>query len=282
MARGTKKMIKTDGVIYHTETQKEYDWLTEKLEEAGCKCNVSQIPPTKMDGWRDYGSETGLLVLKNVIWHINFVDDIDTKDYDYIEVSDLMENEIKTDKVIYHTKRQEEYNWLMQKLEADGCKWVYGELPTKFNDWGQYSTETCIRLKDKIMDYADFDFYKNESAYQDYEFIEVSDLMGQPYKDTKGKPKLSLVPPQVLFDIAEVREYGNAKYPADGADNWKRVDINDYKDALLRHTMKYIQNPKGKDEESGIEHYKHMACNIAFICEMERKDEKNWDMQDLR
>lgn len=62
-----ENLIKTDSVIYHTETQKEYDWLTEKLEAAGCKCNVSQIPPTKMDGWQDYGSETGLQVLKNVI-----------------------------------------------------------------------------------------------------------------------------------------------------------------------------------------------------------------------
>lgn len=98
----------------------------------------------------------------------------------------------------------------------------------------------------------------------------VSDLM-KPYKDTKGKPKLSLVPPQLLFDIAEVREYGNKKYPDGGKDNWKKVDIDDYKDALLRHTMKYLQDPKGKDEESGIEHYKHMACNIAFICELEKE-----------
>lgn len=60
-------MIKTDKVVYRPRTQEEYDWLMEQLHEAGCKCNVSQIPPTKMDGWRDYGSETGLLVLKNVL-----------------------------------------------------------------------------------------------------------------------------------------------------------------------------------------------------------------------
>lgn len=183
---------------------------------------------------------------------------------------------IKTDKVIYRTRTQEEYDWLMDKLEEDGFMWANGYFPTapkEGNNWREYFSETCIRIDDERIVFADFDFYKNDSEHKDYEFIEVSDLMGQPYKDTKGKPKLSLVPPQVLFDIAEVREYGNAKYPADGADNWKRVDINDYKDALLRHTMKYIQNPKGKDEESGIEHYKHMACNIAFICEMERKDE---------
>lgn len=184
---------------------------------------------------------------------------------------------IKTDKAIYRTRTLTEYDWLMENLEEAGCTWVDGKKPSESAKFYRYISDTCIFVEDKKLTYADFDFYNNKSYsdYKGYEFIEVSDLMGQPYKDTKGKPKLSLVPPQVLFDIAEVREYGNAKYPADGADNWKRVDINDYKDALLRHTMKYIQNPEGKDEESGIEHYKHMACNIAFICEMERKDEQD-------
>ena len=187
---------------------------------------------------------------------------------------------IKTDRVIYRTRTQEEYDWLIEKLGESGCRWYFGQKVTDYEDtWEIYGSETCIPIENKELTYTSLTYYReNPDDFENYDYIEVSDLMGQPYKDTKGKPKLSLVPPQVLFDIAEVREYGNAKYPADGADNWKGVDINDYKDALLRHTMKYIQNPKGKDEESGIEHYKHMACNIAFICEMERKDEKDWDM----
>lgn len=181
---------------------------------------------------------------------------------------------IKTDKVIYRTRTEEEYNWLLQQLEKADCWWCNEMSATLGKFYYRYLSDTCIWVEDKTITYGEYRYYKNNlQDYSTHELIEVSDLMGQPYKDTKGKPKLSLVPPQVLFDIAEVREYGNAKYPADGADNWKRVDINDYKDALLRHTMKYIQNPKGRDEESGIEHYKHMACNIAFICEMERKDE---------
>lgn len=27
-------------------------------------------------------------------------------------------------------------------------------------------------------------------------------------------------------------------------------------------------DPDSKDDESGIPHYKHMACNMAFICDM--------------
>lgn len=88
----------------------------------------------------------------------------------------------------------------------------------------------------------------------------------QSAKADAGKPRLSLVPLQVIFDIAQVREYGNEKYG--DPNNWKLVEMQRYVDAALRHFFKFVQDPKGKDEESGIEHYKHLACNIAFICEM--------------
>lgn len=177
---------------------------------------------------------------------------------------------IKTDNVIYHAGTEGEYYWLMEQLEEADCYWVRSHaLPTEYSYWLRNS-DICIRLEKKGISGLSRSKYET-GRYSYYEFIEVSDLM-HPYKDTAGKPKLSLVPPQIIFDIAEVREYGNAKYPSGGKDNWKKVDIDDYKDALLRHTMEYIQDPKGKDEESGIEHYKHMACNIAFICELEREN----------
>lgn len=179
---------------------------------------------------------------------------------------------IKTDKVIYHTRTQDEYDWLMRELEDADCYWGNGELATKGNYYYMCLSATCIWVNDKTITTDGIDFYKDNLKYKDYEFIEVSDIM-LPYKDTAGKPKLSLVPPQIIFDIAEVREYGNKKYPEGGKDNWKKVSIDDYKDALLRHTMKYLQDPESKDEESGIEHYKHMACNMAFICEMEKENE---------
>ena len=180
---------------------------------------------------------------------------------------------IKTDKVIYHTRTQEQYDWLMEQLEDADCCWSNGKSATQGKFHYVYSLDTVIWVNNKTIMYGNYGFYKNnQQEYGAYELIEVSDLMN-PYKDTAGKPKLSLVPPQIIFDIAEVREYGNKKYPDGGKDNWKKVNIDDYKDALLRHTLKYLQDPKSKDEESGIEHYKHMACNIAFICEMERENE---------
>ena len=110
---------------------------------------------------------------------------------------------------------------------------------------------------------------KKKAATTEESSAVVSNLetvQDQSAKADAGKPRLSLVPPQVIFDIAQVREYGNKKYG--DPDNWKLVEMQRYVDAALRHFYKFVQDPNGKDEESGIEHYKHVACNMAFICEM--------------
>ena len=92
-------------------------------------------------------------------------------------------------------------------------------------------------------------------------------------KDTKGKLTLTLVPPQITKDIALVREYGTMKYG--NADNWKSVDVVDYLNAMYRHLLEIVNGDlKSKDDESGIEHYKHIACNVAFICELLKGDSK--------
>lgn len=112
-----------------------------------------------------------------------------------------------------------------------------------------------------------------------YEWIDTSSMIDifnsedQEFKADTGKPKLTLVPHQILYDIARVREYGNMKYPEGGKDNWKKVEIERYRDAAFRHFLLYLQNPKGMDEESGLPHLSHLACNIAFLCELEKDDE---------
>ena len=93
----------------------------------------------------------------------------------------------------------------------------------------------------------------------------ISDI-GQTAKADAGKLQLSLVPTQIIKDVAEVRMYGNKKYG--DPDNWKTVEMRRYVDALLRHALEFVDNPESVDSESGIPHYKHMACNMAFICEM--------------
>lgn len=92
----------------------------------------------------------------------------------------------------------------------------------------------------------------------------------QTAKADAGKAKLTLVPNQIIWDIARIREYGTNKYH--DPDNWKRVEKERYKDAAYRHWLAYLEDEKSVDEESGLEHLWHLACNIAFLCEME-----NWD-----
>ena len=96
----------------------------------------------------------------------------------------------------------------------------------------------------------------------------------QTAKADAGKLELDLTPWQIVRDIAEVRMYGNAKYG--DPENWRTVELRRYVNALLRHTLAFVEDNRSVDEESGIPHYKHMACNLAFICEMLRdKDTPN-------
>ena len=92
----------------------------------------------------------------------------------------------------------------------------------------------------------------------------------QKAKADAGKLQLTLVPTQIIKDIAEVRMYGNKKYG--DPDNWKTVDISRYRDAMYRHFLAYLDDPHGVDEESGIPHWKHVCCNAAFISAMETYD----------
>lgn len=84
-----------------------------------------------------------------------------------------------------------------------------------------------------------------------------------------GKLEIDLVPMQIVKDIAEIRMYGNKKYG--DPNNWKTVEMRRYVNALLRHMTAFVEDNDSVDDESGLPHYKHMACNIAFICEMMKR-----------
>ena len=105
----------------------------------------------------------------------------------------------------------------------------------------------------------------------------IEDLCGNTLKDNSpkadaGKPRLSLVPRKIIWAIAKIREYGNKKYG--DPNNWRKVEVERYRDAAYRHFMRYLDDPDGADEESGLPHLWHLACNVAFLCEMEEFDEK--------
>ena len=90
----------------------------------------------------------------------------------------------------------------------------------------------------------------------------------QEIKADKGKPQLHLVPTEIINCIARVREYGTKKYKSQ--DNWKKGEKDRYTDALFRHLLKYVEDNNSVDEESGLPHLWHIACNVAFLCEMQK------------
>lgn len=91
--------------------------------------------------------------------------------------------------------------------------------------------------------------------------------MNQSAKHDAGKPQLTLVPREIIYDIARVREYGVKKYK--DPENWRKVEIERYRDAAFRHWLRYLDDPHGMDDESGLPHLWHVATNIAFLCEIE-------------
>ena len=94
-------------------------------------------------------------------------------------------------------------------------------------------------------------------------------MSNQEAKADAGKLQLTMVPTGIIRAIARIRVYGNQKYGS--PDNWKDVEPARYRDAAYRHWLAYLDDPGGVDEESGLPHLDHLACNIAFLIEMEKK-----------
>ena len=74
---------------------------------------------------------------------------------------------------------------------------------------------------------------------------------------------IKLIPMEAIEAIRAVRLFGIKKYK--DPENWKRVDPQRYRDAMYRHFLAYLDDPDGVDDESGLSHLWHAACNIAFL-----------------
>ena len=91
----------------------------------------------------------------------------------------------------------------------------------------------------------------------------------QQAKADAGKPRPTLVPVSLIEAVTAVRMYGNEKYH--DPENWRQVEPQRYQDALYRHWLSYLKGEKC-DPESGLPHLWHLACNAAFLIEMEGKE----------
>lgn len=96
---------------------------------------------------------------------------------------------------------------------------------------------------------------------------EIQVCPDQTAKADAGKLRLTLVPTEVIRAIAQTRMYGLEKYK--DPENWRRVEVERYRDAAYRHFLAYLDDPHGNDEESGLPHLWHCVTNLAFLCELE-------------
>lgn len=104
----------------------------------------------------------------------------------------------------------------------------------------------------------------------------TNDEIGKKYDN--GKPMagtLTDVFSRALMAVGACIEFGTHKYP--DPKNWQLVDngIKRYRDAMVRHLLKYNAGID-KDEETKLPHLAHMAWNALAILELymqEHKDE---------
>lgn len=97
-----------------------------------------------------------------------------------------------------------------------------------------------------------------------YEIIEDDQPeINQEAKSDGGKPRPSLVPPALIDGVMRIREFGTARYG--DPNNWRKVDADRYHDALLRHILAMWEDWGAVDQDSGMPHLWHAACNIAFL-----------------
>lgn len=81
-----------------------------------------------------------------------------------------------------------------------------------------------------------------------------------------GKPKMELLSPIALTEIAKVLTFGSIKYQAH---NWRKgISWSRVLGAALRHLMAFI-NGEDKDPESGLSHLAHASCCLMFLLEYE-------------
>lgn len=102
--------------------------------------------------------------------------------------------------------------------------------------------------------------------------------MSEGRKDDNGKARIELIPPELVFAVAEVLTFGARKYEARNWEkgmHWGRVF-----GALMRHLWAWWggHGPTTRsflfgelDDETGFSHLWHAGCCIAFLIAYEER-----------
>jgi len=85
------------------------------------------------------------------------------------------------------------------------------------------------------------------------------------------KPRMYLLPPKALVEVAKVLTFGASKYDEH---NWKKLDNlqNRYTGAALRHIFAHMDGEE-LDPETELDHLSHAVCCLLFKLEAKLEDE---------
>jgi hypothetical protein len=98
----------------------------------------------------------------------------------------------------------------------------------------------------------------------------LRDHLAMGVKDDNGKPRMDLLDPVALHELAKVLTFGAGKY---AAHNWRKgIKQSRLIAALLRHVFAHLGG-EDKDPESGLRHIAHAMCCCMFLLGLaERED----------
>lgn len=103
--------------------------------------------------------------------------------------------------------------------------------------------------------------------------------VGEGRKDDHGKPRMDLLPPELLDAVANVLTFGATKY---GDRNWEAgMDWGRCYAALMRH-MNAWWSGEETDPETGMSHLWHAACCLTFLIAYESRGVGNDDRNKLK
>ena len=92
--------------------------------------------------------------------------------------------------------------------------------------------------------------------------------MAEAMKFDGGKPRMDLLDPYAIEELAKVLSFGAHKY---AAWNWTLgLEYSRLSGAALRHIMAF-QRGEDKDPESGLPHLAHALCCLMFLLSMTQR-----------
>lgn len=198
-------VMNNDMKIYHVETQEDYDDLMINLEKQGYIWESEELP-TANKNWSKFEEDTYISLNKNSkrfkYGYIGSLDFTYFKD-EVVKHKAGDDLELETDKTrleIYHTETQENFNYLMRKLEESDIIWCDGNLPSECDYyWLDFERETCVVVNNGEINH--FPEYKVKEIYDDveikkikmpkYEIAKIKEL--QKYSEKIAKKKEDLV-----------------------------------------------------------------------------------------